>query len=139
MDFIERKCMNDVFCKIDFEKAYDKVKWPFVQQALRMEGFDSKWCDRITNLVQFGSVGIRVNDDIGHHFEIFIRERQRDLWSPIHFNIVVDMLVILIAGKTRMVMFEDSFLIFLRERFRSYNMLMTLFLLLSTTLRRLLT
>jgi hypothetical protein len=31
--------------KIDFEKAYDKINWSFLQQAMRMKGFDPKWCD----------------------------------------------------------------------------------------------
>jgi hypothetical protein len=30
---LHRKKMDDVIFKIDFEKAYDKVKWPFLQQA----------------------------------------------------------------------------------------------------------
>jgi hypothetical protein len=32
-----------VIFKIDFEKAYDKVKWHFLQQAMGMKGFDHKW------------------------------------------------------------------------------------------------
>ena len=31
--------------KVDFEKAYDKIKWPFVIQMLKMRGFPDKWCD----------------------------------------------------------------------------------------------
>ncbi len=34
-----QKKKNGVICKIDFKKAYDKVKWSFVQQTLRMKGF----------------------------------------------------------------------------------------------------
>jgi hypothetical protein len=58
-----------VIFKIDFEKAYDMVKWAFLQQVLRMKGFDPIWCDRIKQFVQGGSVGIRVNDVIGHNFQ----------------------------------------------------------------------
>jgi hypothetical protein len=36
--------MNGVHFRIDFEKAYDKVNWSFLQQVLRMKGFDPKWC-----------------------------------------------------------------------------------------------
>ena len=32
---LHRKKLNGVILKIDFEKAYDKVKWPFIQQTLR--------------------------------------------------------------------------------------------------------
>jgi hypothetical protein len=36
---LHRKRLNGVILKIDFEKAYDKVKWPFLFQTLRMKGF----------------------------------------------------------------------------------------------------
>jgi hypothetical protein len=32
-----------VLLKIDFEKEYDKVKWSFLHQALRMKSFDPNW------------------------------------------------------------------------------------------------
>jgi hypothetical protein len=38
--------------KIDFKNAYDKVKLPFLQQALRMKGFYPKWCEWIRNFVE---------------------------------------------------------------------------------------
>jgi hypothetical protein len=94
---INRKKMDGVLFKIDFEKAYDKVKWPFLQQVLRMKGFDPMWCEMIKKFVQGGSVGIRVNDDTGHNFQTRKGLRQGDPFSPILFNIVADVLAILIA------------------------------------------
>jgi hypothetical protein len=63
---LHRKKLDGVILKLDFEKAYDKVKWSFLQQTLGIKGFDPKWCDWIKNFVEKGSVGIRVNNDIGH-------------------------------------------------------------------------
>jgi hypothetical protein len=62
---LQRKKRDGVLLKIDFEKAYDKGKWSFLQQTLRMKGFNPKWCDCIENFVEKESVGIRVNNDIG--------------------------------------------------------------------------
>jgi hypothetical protein len=36
---LHRTTMNGVILKLDFEKAYDKVNWDFIQQTLRMKGF----------------------------------------------------------------------------------------------------
>jgi hypothetical protein len=47
-----RKKMDGVLFKIYFEKAYDKVKWPFLQQVLRMKGFDPIWCERVKQFVR---------------------------------------------------------------------------------------
>jgi hypothetical protein len=70
--------MDGVLFKSDFEKYYDKVKWDFLQQALRMKGFPPEWCNWIARFVQGGSVEIRVNDDIGHYFQTLNGLRQGD-------------------------------------------------------------
>jgi mannosylglycoprotein endo-beta-mannosidase len=59
---LHTKKRDDVIFKIDFEKAYDKVKWSFLQQTLRMKGFAPKWCRWIQSMVTGGSVGIKIND-----------------------------------------------------------------------------
>jgi hypothetical protein len=89
--------MDGVLFKIDFEKSYDKVKLDFLQQALRVKGFPPEWSNWIAISVQGGSVEIRVNDDIGQYFQTLNGLRQGDPLSPILFNIVADMLAILIA------------------------------------------
>jgi hypothetical protein len=54
--------------KIDFEKAYDKVKWSFLQQTLRMKGFSQTWCHWIQLFTQGGNVNIKVNGQLGPFF-----------------------------------------------------------------------
>jgi hypothetical protein len=93
---LHSKKMDGVLFKIDFEKAYDKVKWSFLQQSLRMKGFATGWCKLIESFMHGGSVGVKVNDDIGRYFQTKKGVRQGDPLSPMLFNIIADMLAILI-------------------------------------------
>ncbi len=47
-------------------------------------------------MVEGGSVRIKVNDDLGNNFQTHKGLQQGDPMSPIFFNIVVDMLAVLI-------------------------------------------
>jgi hypothetical protein len=93
---LHRKKQSGVIFKIDFEKAYDKVKWPFVRQVLEMKGFSNTWCQWMQSTIQGGHVGIKINDQVGNNFQTKKGLRNGDPLSPLLFNIVVDMLAILI-------------------------------------------
>src|SRR6266498_1326584 len=71
--------------KIDFEKVYDKVKWPFLLQTLRMKGFSPKWCSWVQSFISGGSVAVNVNNEIGHYFQTRKGLRQGDPLSPLLF------------------------------------------------------
>ena len=66
---MHRKKLNGIILKIDFEKAYNKVKWSFLQQTLKMKRFSGEWCALIDSFVSGGSVAIKVNDDTGKYFQ----------------------------------------------------------------------
>jgi hypothetical protein len=93
---LHRKNLNGVILKIDFEKTYDKVKWSFLQQNLRMKGFSYEWCALIHIFILGGSVAIKINDEVGKYFQNKKGRRQGDPLSPMLFNIVADMLVVMI-------------------------------------------
>ena len=76
MNFIQKK-QNGVIFKIDFEKAYDKVNWSFLQQTLRMKGFSQQWCEWIKHFTQGGNVNIKVNDQLGSYFQTKKRLKAR--------------------------------------------------------------
>ena len=48
---LHRKNLSGVIFKIDFEKAYDKVKWNFLIQTLRTKGFSQKWIEWIKSFI----------------------------------------------------------------------------------------
>jgi hypothetical protein len=75
---LHSKKLNGVILKLDFEKAYDKVKWSFLQQTLRMKGFSDEWRALINSFVSRGSVAIKVNDDGGRYFQTLKGLRQGD-------------------------------------------------------------
>ena len=63
------------------------------------KGFQDKvtWRKQVESFIQEGNIGIEVNDDIGHYFQTQKGLRQGDPISHIMFNIVADMLTILIG------------------------------------------
>jgi hypothetical protein len=56
---LHRKKHDGVILKLDFEKAYDKLKWSFIQQVLKMKGLSPTWCEWISKVMSRGSVAVR--------------------------------------------------------------------------------
>jgi hypothetical protein len=83
---------DGLILKLDFEKAYDKLNWDFLQDCLRQRGFGSKWCDWIKLVINSGTVSVKVNNSTGSYFKSGRGVRQGDPLSPFLFNIAVDTL-----------------------------------------------
>jgi hypothetical protein len=60
---------------------------------MRMNGFDPNWCQWVHRYIEKGNVGTRVNDDMSHYIQT---KKGLCRLSPIIFNIIVDMLAIMI-------------------------------------------
>ena len=69
LNSIHHHKQSAVLFKVDFEKAYDKIKWPFVYKMLKMKQFPDKWCDMVMHTMIGGQVGVKVNDKIGPYFK----------------------------------------------------------------------
>jgi hypothetical protein len=93
---LKKKRLDGIVLKIYFEKAYDKVNSKFLQQVMRMKGFSQKWGRWTELIVSGGSVSVKVNDELGHYFQTKLGLRQGDPLSSVLFNILVDLLAVLI-------------------------------------------
>jgi len=67
-----------------------------------MKGFSERWCAWVDKIVTGGSVSVKVNDDMGLFFQTKQGLRQGDPLSPIIFNLVADMLAVLIERSTKL-------------------------------------
>ncbi|WVZ53500.1 hypothetical protein U9M48_004431, partial [Paspalum notatum var. saurae] len=61
--------VSGVILKLDFEKAYNKVRWPFLFQTLQIKGFSSKWISWIETFILGRSVAANVNNNVWHYFQ----------------------------------------------------------------------
>jgi hypothetical protein len=51
---LERSKKKGITLKVDFEKAYDKVRWDFLEEVLRGESFPTKWIGWVMHSVRGG-------------------------------------------------------------------------------------
>jgi hypothetical protein len=86
-----------VILKLDFEKAYDKVNWEFLNEALTQKKFPRRWIEWVTQAVERGKVSINVNEQ-GGYFRTYKGLRQGDPLSPLLFNLVVDALAAMLVS-----------------------------------------
>jgi hypothetical protein len=89
---LAKKKQSGIILKLNFEKAYDKVSWQFLEEVLVKKGFCERWIQWILKVVCGGRVVVNLNGDLGKYFRSYKGLRQGDPLSPLLFNIVADAL-----------------------------------------------
>ncbi|GKC98084.1 RNA-directed DNA polymerase, eukaryota, partial [Tanacetum coccineum] len=89
MQWCKTKRKQAFFFKVDFEKAYDSVRWDFLDDILNKFGFGHKWRGWIRSCLYSSRGSIVVNGSPTEEFQFFKGLKQGDPLSPFLFILVM--------------------------------------------------
>uniref|UniRef100_A0A8C6P3S8 Reverse transcriptase domain-containing protein n=1 Tax=Nothobranchius furzeri TaxID=105023 RepID=A0A8C6P3S8_NOTFU len=124
---------------LDAEKAFDRVEWPYLIEALKRFGFGDHFHRWVEILLANSVAMVSTNNLISHSFELFRGTRQGSPISPLLFVLAMEPLAIAIRshpsiqgikiGETlhKTAMYADDTIVFLSHLAESIPSLMKLF------------
>jgi Reverse transcriptase (RNA-dependent DNA polymerase) len=89
---------KNVLFKIDFEKVFDRVNWDFLLETLVGRGFRTKWITWIQSILEGSKTCINFNGQLDPYFHCRRGVREGDPLSPFLFDLVADVLNILLRN-----------------------------------------
>ncbi|GJX03841.1 RNA-directed DNA polymerase, eukaryota, reverse transcriptase zinc-binding domain protein, partial [Tanacetum coccineum] len=86
------KKKHTMIFKVDFEKAYDSVRWDYLDDVLKRFGFSEKWCGWIQNCLLSSKGSVIVNGSPTKEFQFHRGLKQGDPLSPFLFLLIMESL-----------------------------------------------
>ncbi|GJZ25345.1 RNA-directed DNA polymerase, eukaryota [Tanacetum coccineum] len=91
LQWCKAKKKQALIFKVDFEKAFDSVRWDFLDETLRKFGFGDKWCNWIQCCLKSSRGSILVNGSPTEEFQFGRGLKQGDPLSPFLFILIMIM------------------------------------------------
>ncbi|MCO5573137.1 hypothetical protein L7F22_026902 [Adiantum nelumboides] len=85
---------------LDFEKAYDRVDWGFLEGTLRRMGFPDAWTRGISALYRSSSAAVTIGGHVGRNFALSRSVRQGCPLAPYLFLFFAETMALYLRGRT---------------------------------------
>ncbi|GKC19635.1 RNA-directed DNA polymerase, eukaryota, partial [Tanacetum coccineum] len=92
VQWCKKKKKQSMVFKVDFEKAYDSVRWDHLDDIMRKFGFGEKWCMWIQSFLRYSRGSVIVNGSPTEEFQFYKGLKQGDSLSPFLFILVMESL-----------------------------------------------
>ncbi|XP_068471476.1 uncharacterized protein [Phaseolus vulgaris] len=87
---VRRNHRSTLCFKVDYEKAYDLVRWDFLLDMLQRLGFHSKWVRWVRGCLELSSISVLINGSPTEEFKPSRGLRQGDPMAPFLFLVVAE-------------------------------------------------
>nr|GEX87088.1 RNA-directed DNA polymerase, eukaryota, reverse transcriptase zinc-binding domain protein [Tanacetum cinerariifolium] len=106
IQWCKKKKKQTMLFKVDFEKAYDSIRWDYLDDILRKFGFGDKWRGWIRNCLLSSKGSVIVNGSPTNEFRFYRGLKQGDPLSPFLFILVIESLHISVQRVVNAGMFK---------------------------------